>query len=55
MASFVDLCRFNPTLGGTTDFVYSTAVAGCQSPAAANVLNGVNYKLYAVSADLSQW
>lgn len=55
MAAFADLCRFNPTLGGTTDFVYSSAVGGCQSPAAANVQNGVKYKWYAVSADLTQW
>ena len=51
----VDLCRFNPTLGGTTSWVYSTAVAGCQSPALSNVQNALPYKVYAVSADLSQW
>jgi hypothetical protein len=51
----VDLCRFNPTLGGTTSWVYSTAVAGCQSPSLANMQNGLPYKVYAVSADLSQW
>lgn len=55
MASFIDLCRFVPTLGGTTDFIYSSAVGGCQSPAAANALNGVKYKCYAVSNDLTQW
>lgn len=55
MAAFADLVRFIPTLGGTTDFIYSSAVGGCQSPALANVQNGVKYKFYAVSADLTQW
>jgi hypothetical protein len=55
MSSFVDLCRFNPVAGGLGDFVYSSAVAGCQSPTAANAQNGVSYKCYAISPDLSQW
>jgi hypothetical protein len=55
MSAFVDLVRFNPTLGGTTDWVYSSAVGGCQGPAAANTQNGVSYKFYAVSTDLTQW
>ena len=55
MAAFLDLCRFIPTLGGTTDFVYSAAVGGCQGPAAAGAQNGIKYKLYAVSNDLTQW
>jgi hypothetical protein len=55
MAAFLDLCRFIPTLGGTTDFVFSSAVGGCQSPSAAGAQNGVKYKCYAVSTDLTQW
>jgi len=55
MALFVDGCRFNPTLGGTTDWTYSSAVTGYQGPAAANLLNGILYKYRAESADLSQW
>jgi hypothetical protein len=55
MAAFADLCRFIPTAGGTTDWTYSSAVGGCQSPAAAGVQNGVNYKVYSVSSDLTQW
>lgn len=55
MSAFADLVRFTPTLGGTTDWVVSTAVGGCQTPALANVLNGVSYKVYAVSTDLTQW
>jgi hypothetical protein len=55
MAAFLDVCRFNPTAGGTTDWTYSTPVTGYQSPAAANVVNGRAYKYRAESADLSQW
>jgi hypothetical protein len=55
MAAFLDACRFNPTAGGTTDWTYSSAVSGYQSPAAANVVNGRLYKYRAESADLSQW
>ena len=55
MAAFLDACRFNPTAGGTTDWTYSSAVNGYQSPAAANVVNGRVYKYRAESADLSQW
>lgn len=55
MASFLDVCRFTPTLGGTTDWTYSTAVTGYQSPALAGVQNGTLYKYRAESADLSQW
>lgn len=55
MSAFADLVRFVPTAGGTTDWVFSTAVGGCQSPALAGVQNGVSYKVYAVSADLTQW
>ncbi len=55
LGPFVDLCRFLPTLGGTTDWVYSSAVSGCQSPAAANVLAGRQYWVYAISNDFTQW
>lgn len=55
MAAFLDGCRFNPTAGGTTDWTYSSAVTGYQSPAAAGVVNGRLYKYRAESADLSQW
>jgi hypothetical protein len=55
MASFVDACRFTPTLGGTTDWTYSSAVTGYQSPAAAGMVNGQPYRVRAESADLTQW
>jgi hypothetical protein len=55
MAAFLDCVRFNPTAGGTTDWTYSSAVTGYQSPAAAGVVNGTRYKYRAESADLSQW
>lgn len=54
-SSFVNVCRFNPTAGGTTDFTYSSAVQGYQSPSAAGVVNGRQYSYRAESADLSQW
>jgi hypothetical protein len=55
MAAFIDLCRFLATAGGTTDWVYSSAVGGCQSPVAAGAVAGQKYKVYACSADLTQW
>ena len=55
MAAFLDLCRFSPSAGGTTDWTYAAAVAGYQSPAAAGVVNGRLYKYRAESTDLSQW
>lgn len=55
MSAFADLVRFIPTAGGTTDWTFSTAVGGCQSPTAAGAVNGASYKVYAVSADLTQW
>lgn len=54
-SSFINVCRFNPTLGGTTDWTYSSAVTGYQSPTAAGAGNGVIYSYRAESADLSQW
>lgn len=55
MAAWLNVCRFTPTLGGTTDWTYSAAVTGYQSPALAGVVNGRLYKYRAESADLSQW
>lgn len=55
MAAFLDNCRFIPTAGGTADFVYSSAVGGCQSPALAGAVNGIKYKCRAESTDLTQW
>ena len=54
-SSLLDVCRFNPTAGGTTDWTYSSAVQGYQSPAAAGAVNGAQYSYRAESADLSQW
>lgn len=55
MAAFLNVCRFNPTTGGITDWTYLSAATGYQSPAAANVVNGKLYKYRAESVDLSQW
>jgi hypothetical protein len=55
MAAFLNACRFNPTLGGTTDWTYSSPVPGYQNPAAAGMVNGRLYKYRAESTDLSQW
>lgn len=55
MAAFLNVCRFSPTLGGTTDWTYSAATTGYQSPTAAGVVNGRVYKYRAESSDLSQW
>jgi hypothetical protein len=55
MAAFLNACRFNPTAGGTTDWTYSSAVNGYQSPGAAGAVSGRLYKYRAESADLSQW
>lgn len=55
MAAFLDGCRFNPTLGGTTDFIVSSNVPGYQTPALAGGVNARVYKWRAESADLSQW
>jgi hypothetical protein len=54
-SSLIDGCRYNPTLGGTTDWTYSSAVQGYNSPALAGVVNGAQYSYHAESADLSQW
>jgi hypothetical protein len=54
-SSLLDVCRFNPTAGGTTDWTYSSAVQGYQSLSAAGAVNGATYSYRAESADLSQW
>jgi hypothetical protein len=53
--SFVDVCRFTPTTGGTGDFVVSAATTGYLTPANAGAANGATYRYRAESADLSQW
>jgi len=55
MAAFLDLCRFNTSSGGTGDWVYSSEVTGCQSPAAAGAIDGREYKFQAISSDQTQW
>jgi hypothetical protein len=57
MASLALGVKFNPTLGGTTDWVYSSAVTGYVGPAASNpaMVDGRTYRYRAESADLSQW
>lgn len=55
MAALLDAVMFNPTLGGTTDWVVSSAVQGYMTPAQAGAGNGKTYFYRAESADLSQW
>jgi hypothetical protein len=55
VAAFLDNCRFVPTAGATTDWTYSSAVGGCQSPSAAGAVNGTKYKFLAIGSDLTQW
>lgn len=49
--------RFNPTLGGMTDWTFSSVVASLayQTPAQAGAINAATYTYFAVSADFSQW
>lgn len=54
-SAIADCVRFNPSAGGTTDWTYSSAVTGYQSPTAANMVNGAQYSYRAESVDLSQW
>jgi hypothetical protein len=51
----LDRVWFNPTAGGLTDFVYSSALTGFQSPVAAGAVNGAQYSYFAQSTDLTQW
>src|SRR4051812_2666249 len=55
MAAFLNNCRFIPAAGGTTDWVYSSTVGGCQSPTLAGAVDGRKYKFLAISSDLIQW
>lgn len=55
MAAFLNNCRFIPSAGGTADWVYSSTVGGCQSPALAGAVDGRKYKFIAISSDLAQW
>lgn len=54
-SQFLDVCRFVPTAGGLTDWTFSFAVQGYQSPLAANAVNGALYSYRAEVADLSLW
>lgn len=54
-SSLLDICRFNPSAGGTTDWTVSSAVQGYQTPGQASAVNGAQYSYRAESADLSQW
>lgn len=51
----LDAVLFNPTAGGTTDWTYSSAVTGYQSPAAAGAVDTTVYFYRAYSSDLTQW
>lgn len=55
MAVFVDLVRFFAVSAGLGDWVFSSIVPGCQSPAAGGMVNGGIYRVYTVTADNSQW
>lgn len=55
MAAFLDVCRFTPTAGSTTDWTVSAAATGYQTPAGAGAVNGALYRYRAESADLTQW
>jgi hypothetical protein len=57
MAAFLNNCGFLPTLGGTTDWTYSSALTSLayQSPTQAGAVNGRVYKIRAQSADRTQW
>ena len=54
-AGFLDVCRFNPTAGGMTNWTVSTAVTGYQTPALGGAVNGTIYRYRAESSDLTQW
>jgi hypothetical protein len=55
ISSFLDVVRFNPTTGGTTDWTVSSAVNGYQTPALGGAVNLATYRYRAESADLTQW
>lgn len=51
----LDGCRFLSNTSGTVSFVENSAVAGYQSLAWANAVNGSQYKYHAESPDRTQW
>ncbi|WP_315831096.1 hypothetical protein [Bradyrhizobium prioriisuperbiae] len=55
MVGFLNVCRFNVTAGGLTDWTVSSAVTGYQAPSSAGATNGTVYAYRAESADLTQW
>jgi len=55
MAAWVNSCRYLPTLGGTTDWTFASAVLGYNTPTLAGIVNGQTYKYRAQSLDLTQW
>jgi hypothetical protein len=55
MSALADNVLFNPTLGGTTDWVVASAAGGYMTPAQASMVNGRSYKYRAESTDLLQW
>lgn len=55
MASILDAVLFTPTLGGTTDWVVSSAVTGYLTPTASGAVNGKTYYYRAEDAAKSQW
>lgn len=48
-------CRFNPTLGGLTDWTYSSAVAGYNDPVTAGAVTATPYEYFAISANLADF
>lgn len=54
-SQLLDVVRFNPTSGGTTDWTVSSAVTGYQTPASGGAANGAQYSYRAESSDLTQW
>ncbi len=55
MASLINNVAFTPTAGSTTDWTYSAAVQGYNTPAQGGVVNSATYRYHAFSADHSQW
>lgn len=55
MASFADVVRFRAVSTGTGNFVVSSAIAGYQTPASAQMVDGQVYKYRAESDNLAQW
>lgn len=51
----LDRCWFNPTAGGSGDWVVSSALAGYMTPAQAGAANGETLYYAAQSSDLSEW